>query len=139
MSRPGRRCKSKSGAGKNGGYHRSDPTTGEGQDQLAARAKQVEQARDLAMKKYHHFELASAAFQIAIVLASAAIITHRHDVAGVDIGSAGARRDWDQSDRGICAARIARAAGTLTRVGLDLQIISSQSGEREPATGEGAG
>jgi hypothetical protein len=82
MSRPGRRCKSKSGAGKNGGYHRSDPTTGEGQDQLAARAKQVEQARDLAMKKYHHFELASAAFQIAIVLASAAIITHRHDVAG---------------------------------------------------------
>jgi hypothetical protein len=27
------------------------------------------------MAKYHHFELASAAFQIAIVLASAAIIT----------------------------------------------------------------
>jgi hypothetical protein len=55
--------------------YRSDPSTGEGQDQLVARAKQVEQARDLAMVKYHHFELASAAFQIAIVLASAAIIT----------------------------------------------------------------
>ena len=27
------------------------------------------------MTKYHHFELASAAFQIAIVLASATIIT----------------------------------------------------------------
>ena len=39
------------------------------------RAKKVEQARDLAMAKYHHFELASAAFQIAIVLASAAIFT----------------------------------------------------------------
>jgi hypothetical protein len=55
--------------------YRSEPSTGEGQDQLAARAKQVEQARDLATTKYHHFELASAAFQIAIVLASAAIIT----------------------------------------------------------------
>jgi hypothetical protein len=55
--------------------YRSDPSSGEGQDQLAARAKKVEQARDLAMAKYHHFELASAAFQIAIVLASAAIIT----------------------------------------------------------------
>jgi hypothetical protein len=29
----------------------------------------------LATAKYHHFELASAAFQIAIVLASASIIT----------------------------------------------------------------
>jgi hypothetical protein len=55
--------------------YRSDPSSGEGQDQLAARAKKIEQARDLAMAKYHHFELASAAFQIAIVLASAAIIT----------------------------------------------------------------
>jgi hypothetical protein len=55
--------------------YRSDPSTGEGQDQLAERAKHVEDARDLAMAKYHHFELASAAFQIAIVLASAAIIT----------------------------------------------------------------
>ena len=31
--------------------------------------------RDLAMAKYHHFEVASAAFQIGIVLASATIIT----------------------------------------------------------------
>ncbi|WP_439924521.1 DUF4337 domain-containing protein [Nitrobacter sp. JJSN] len=55
--------------------YRSDPSTGEGQDQLAESAKHAEDARDLAMAKYHHFELASAAFQIAIVLASAAIIT----------------------------------------------------------------
>jgi hypothetical protein len=31
--------------------------------------------RDEATAKYHHFELASAAFQIGIVLASATIIT----------------------------------------------------------------
>jgi len=55
--------------------YRSEPKTGEGQDQLAERAKHAEEERDLAMAKYHHFELASAAFQIGIVLASATIIT----------------------------------------------------------------
>ena len=44
-------------------------------EQLAERAKHAEHERDLAMAKYHHFEVASAAFQIAIVLASATIIT----------------------------------------------------------------
>ncbi len=52
-----------------------EPETGEGRKQLAARAKHAEHARDLSMAKYHHFEVASAAFQIAIVLASATIIT----------------------------------------------------------------
>ncbi|MDB5630355.1 MAG: hypothetical protein JWQ51_2695 [Tardiphaga sp.] len=55
--------------------YRSEPETGEGQDQLAARAKQAEEKRDLALAKYHHYEVASAAFQIGIVLASATIIT----------------------------------------------------------------
>jgi hypothetical protein len=55
--------------------YRSEPETGEGSEQLAARAKQAEEKRDLAMAKYHHFEVASAAFQIGIVLASATIIT----------------------------------------------------------------
>jgi hypothetical protein len=55
--------------------YRSEPETGEGQDQLSARAKRAEEERDLAMAKYHHFEVASAAFQIGIVLASATIIT----------------------------------------------------------------
>ena len=55
--------------------YRSEPETGEGQDQLAERAKHAEHERDLAMAKYHHFEVASAAFQIGIVLASATIIT----------------------------------------------------------------
>jgi plasmid stabilization system protein ParE len=52
-----------------------EPETGEGRKQLVERAKHAEHERDLAMAKYHHFEVASAAFQIAIVLASATIIT----------------------------------------------------------------
>ena len=55
--------------------YRSDAKSGEGQEQLSERAKKAEEERDLATDKYHHFELASAAFQIAIVLASATIIT----------------------------------------------------------------
>ncbi|MGA3309852.1 MAG: DUF4337 domain-containing protein [Xanthobacteraceae bacterium] len=55
--------------------YESDPKTGEGRKELALRAKAEEDDRDLAMAKYHHYELASAAFQIGIVLASAAVIT----------------------------------------------------------------
>ena len=60
---------------KSAARYRSDPKSGEGQEQLSERAKHAEEERDLATAKYHHFELASAAFQIAIVLASATIIT----------------------------------------------------------------
>jgi Domain of unknown function (DUF4337) len=60
---------------KTAARYRSEPETGEGTEQLAKRAKQAEEERDLATVKYHHFELGSAAFQIAIVLASATIIT----------------------------------------------------------------
>jgi len=55
--------------------YQSEPDTGEGRKELAARAKQAEAARERAMAAYHHYELASAAVQIAIVLASASIIT----------------------------------------------------------------
>ncbi|EKS29957.1 MAG: DUF4337 domain-containing protein [Afipia felis] len=60
---------------KTAARYRSEPETGEGSEQLAARAKHAEHDRDLASARYHHFELASAAFQIGIVLASATIIT----------------------------------------------------------------
>jgi hypothetical protein len=60
---------------KTAARYRSEPETGEGQDQLSERAKHAEEERNLAEAKYHHFELASAAFQIGIVLASATIIT----------------------------------------------------------------
>jgi Domain of unknown function (DUF4337) len=53
----------------------SDPKSREGRKELTERAKAAEETRDLAMDKYHHYELASAAFQIGIVLASATVIT----------------------------------------------------------------
>jgi Domain of unknown function (DUF4337) len=53
----------------------SDPQSREGRKQLFERAREEEQSRDLSMTKYHHYELASAAFQIGIVLASATVIT----------------------------------------------------------------
>jgi hypothetical protein len=52
---------------------KSEPKTG--RDELAEQAKEAVEERDLAMAKYHHYELSSAAFQVGIVLASAAVIT----------------------------------------------------------------
>jgi hypothetical protein len=60
---------------KTASRYRSEPETGEGSEQLSERAKEAEHQRDEATAKYHHYELASAAFQIGIVLASATIIT----------------------------------------------------------------
>jgi hypothetical protein len=48
---------------------------GEGRRELSARAIAAEKKRDVAMSKYHNFEYGSAAFQIAIVLASSYLIT----------------------------------------------------------------
>ena len=55
--------------------YQDEPDSGEGRNQLAARAKIAEKKRDLPLAAYHHYELSSAAAQIAIVLASASIIT----------------------------------------------------------------
>ena len=55
--------------------YEDDPSTGEGRKQLMAKARALENDRELAMARYHNFEFASAAFQIGIVLASAAVIT----------------------------------------------------------------
>lgn len=48
---------------------------GEGTRELMRRAIEKEKERDVQFNKYHNFEFASAAFQIGIVLASAAVIT----------------------------------------------------------------
>lgn len=55
--------------------YESEPETNEGRKELAARAKAAELKRDRSLAAYHHFEVASAAAQIAIVLASATVIT----------------------------------------------------------------
>jgi Domain of unknown function (DUF4337) len=71
---------------KTAARYRSEPSTHEGSEELSERAKRAEEERDLATEKYHHFELASAAFQIGIVLASASIITRMMALAWVSGG-----------------------------------------------------
>jgi len=71
---------------KTAARYRSEPSTREGSEELSERAKRAEEERDLATEKYHHFELASAAFQIGIVLASASIITRMMALAWVSGG-----------------------------------------------------
>jgi hypothetical protein len=53
----------------------SEPETKEGRKELMERAKAAEGKHDRALAAYHYYELAAAALQIAIVLASAGIIT----------------------------------------------------------------
>jgi hypothetical protein len=59
--------------------YRSEPEAdhgkGEGTAELSKRAIAMAAERDLQLSKYHYFEFASAALQIGIVLASAAVIT----------------------------------------------------------------
>ena len=51
----------------------TEPKTG--RKDIEEQAKHAEEERDLSTAKYHHYELSSAAFQVGIVLASAAVIT----------------------------------------------------------------
>jgi hypothetical protein len=64
---------------KTAARYRSEPEAahglGEGTVELARRAQEKERERDLQLSRYHYFEYASAALQIAIVLCSAAVIT----------------------------------------------------------------
>jgi hypothetical protein len=75
---------------KTAARYRSEPEAGggkgEGTVELARRALEMEKARDLQLNKYHNFEFASAAFQIGIVLASAAVITSMMALAWAAIG-----------------------------------------------------
>jgi hypothetical protein len=64
----------------------SEPETAEGRKELVARAKAAEAKRDTARAKYHHYEVSSAAFQIAIVLASATVITGAMVLIWLSIG-----------------------------------------------------
>jgi hypothetical protein len=54
---------------------RDDPQGGEGMKQLAAKAKAEEADRDVAEHRYHSYEYAVGALEIAIVLASVSIVT----------------------------------------------------------------
>ncbi|GAA0570210.1 hypothetical protein GCM10009416_05930 [Craurococcus roseus] len=70
----------------------SEPETREGRRELAARAREAEEARDRAMKEDGRFDAAAALLQVGIVLASAGIITGTVSLAWVAgaLGLAGA-------------------------------------------------
>lgn len=55
--------------------YENDPKTNEGREQIKERAKEAEHERDVYETKHQRYELAIGAFHIAIVVASAAIIT----------------------------------------------------------------
>jgi hypothetical protein len=75
---------------KTAARYRSEPEAGggkgEGTQELMRRALETEKDRDLQFNKYHNFEFASAAFQIGIVLCSAAVITGIMTLAWAAIG-----------------------------------------------------
>ena len=75
---------------KTAARYRSEPEAGggkgEGTVELSRRAQEMEKDRDLQLNMYHNFEFASAAFQIGIVLASAAVITSIVALAYAAIG-----------------------------------------------------
>jgi hypothetical protein len=75
---------------KTAARYQSEPEAGggkgEGTRELSRRALEMEKERDLQLNKYHNFEFASAAFQIGIVLASAAVITGIMALAWAAIG-----------------------------------------------------
>jgi uncharacterized protein DUF4337 len=71
---------------RNADRYRSEPETREGTSELMERAKEQEHKRDLSLARYHQFEFASAAFQIGIVLASAAVITSMAVLAYIGAG-----------------------------------------------------
>jgi Domain of unknown function (DUF4337) len=54
--------------------YESEPETNEGRKELVARAKAAEEARDRALATDNMFDVASAALQLAIVLASASVV-----------------------------------------------------------------
>jgi hypothetical protein len=55
--------------------YETEPDTREGRKELVARAKEKEQARDMAQRRDPYFDFAEALIQIAIVLASVSLIT----------------------------------------------------------------
>ncbi|MEA2737811.1 MAG: hypothetical protein QOH05_1118 [Acetobacteraceae bacterium] len=57
---------------------RDDPQGGEGMKQLAVKAQAQEEVRDEAFHRYHNYEYAVGALEIAIVLASVSVVTRMH-------------------------------------------------------------
>jgi hypothetical protein len=54
---------------------RDDPKTGDGMKQLLVRAKELEEKREESFHHYHIYEFCGGAMELAIVLASVAVVT----------------------------------------------------------------
>jgi hypothetical protein len=67
----------------------SDPKEKDGRKELREQANEYEHERDTQLARYHHYEIASAAFQIGIVLASATIITGMTVLSLISVGLGG--------------------------------------------------
>jgi uncharacterized protein DUF4337 len=67
----------------NAARYESDPASGEGRQQLLAKAKDWENIRDRAAEQDPNFEFAAALFQIAIVLGSVAIVAASRALLGI--------------------------------------------------------
>ncbi|HVF48603.1 MAG TPA: DUF4337 domain-containing protein [Pyrinomonadaceae bacterium] len=63
----------------------ADPLKGEGRKELSARARSFQAKRDRAQRQDPNFDLSEALFQIAIVLASVAIISNSRLVLKVSV------------------------------------------------------
>jgi Domain of unknown function (DUF4337) len=63
----------------------SNPIRGEGKRELTARAKHFESQRDRAQRQDPNFDFAEALFQIAIVLASVAILANSRMIVTVSV------------------------------------------------------
>jgi hypothetical protein len=66
--------------------YESDPKEKDGRKELRAQAEDYEHQRDTHLSRYHAYEYSSAAYQIGIVLASAAVITSMMALAYGAIG-----------------------------------------------------
>jgi hypothetical protein len=64
----------------------SDPAHKEGRKELLEKAKQLEEMRNHEIHAYHDYEYAAAALQLAIVMASAAVITELFALELISIG-----------------------------------------------------
>jgi hypothetical protein len=71
---------------------RDDPEGGEGMKQLAVTAQAEEVERDVAEERYHNYEYAVGALEIAIVLASVSVVTRMRamTIGAAAIGAAAA-------------------------------------------------
>ena len=67
----------------NAARYESDPASGEGRQELLAKAKTWEEARDHAAERDPNFEFAAALFQIAIVLGSVSIVAASRALLGL--------------------------------------------------------